>query len=77
VNHNPEDNEVHVFLRKGQLFLATGMDAGQHLLPAGPAIFRPAAPDFNPERVSFDSIVEGHALRLFLSGMPMYRMDKR
>lgn len=76
VNHNPEDDEVHVFLRKGQLFLATGMDGGQRLIPAGPATFRPAAPDFTPERVSFDSIVEGHALRLFLSGMPMYRMDK-
>jgi hypothetical protein len=45
-------------------------------VPAGPAIFRPAAPDFNPERYSFDSVVEGHALRLFASGMPMYRMEE-
>jgi CubicO group peptidase (beta-lactamase class C family) len=77
VNHNPEEGAVHIFVRKGQLFLATGMGAGQQLLPAGPATFRPAAPDFNPERISFDSIVEGHALRLFRSGMPMYRMDVR
>ena len=77
VNHNPEEGAVRIFVRKGQLFLDTGMGPGQRLLPAGPAIFRPAAPDFNPERISFDSIVEGHALRLFRSGMPMYRMDVR
>jgi CubicO group peptidase (beta-lactamase class C family) len=77
VNHNPEEGAVHIFVRKGQLFLATGMGSGQRLLPAGPATFRPAAPEFNPERISFDSIVEGHALRLFRSGMPMYRMDVR
>jgi hypothetical protein len=76
-NHNPEEGAVHVLVRKGQLFLATGMGSGQRLLPTGPATFRPEAPDFNPERISFDSIVEGHALRLFRSGMPMYRMDVR
>uniref|UniRef100_Q01N78 Beta-lactamase n=1 Tax=Solibacter usitatus (strain Ellin6076) TaxID=234267 RepID=Q01N78_SOLUE len=77
VNHNPEEGAVHVFVRKGQLFLATGTGPGQRLLPAGPATFRPGAPEFNPERISFDSIVEGHALRLLRSGMPMYRMDLR
>ena len=75
VNHNPEEGAVQIYVRKGQLFLATGMGAGERLLPAGPATFRPSAPDFNPERISFDSIVEGRALRLFRSGMPMYRMD--
>ncbi len=77
VNHNPDEGDVHIFARKGQLFIANGISAGRRLLPIGPATFRPAAPDFNPERISFDSIVEGHALRLFRSGMPMYRMDER
>jgi hypothetical protein len=75
VNHNPEESVVHIFLRKGQLFLAPGMGSGTQLLPTGAATFRPAAPDFNPERIFFDSIVEGHALRLFRSGMPMYRLE--
>jgi D-alanyl-D-alanine carboxypeptidase len=75
VNHNPEEGPVRIFVRKGQLFMATGLGAGQRLLPAGPATFRPAQPDFNPERISFDSLVDGHTLRLFRSGMPMYRMD--
>jgi len=74
VNHNPEEGATRIVLRKGQLFLATGPGAGQRLLPAGPATFRPSNPDFNPERITFDSIIEGHALRLFYSGMPMYRI---
>jgi hypothetical protein len=38
--------------------------------------FRPESPDFNPERYVFDSVVDGHALRLLVSGMPMYRVDE-
>jgi hypothetical protein len=76
VNHNPEESVIRIYVRKGGLFLASGPGAGERLVPAGPATFRPAAPDFNPERYSFDSVVEGHALRLFASGMPMYRMEE-
>jgi CubicO group peptidase (beta-lactamase class C family) len=75
VNHNPEEGGARIFVRKGHLYMQTGFGAGQELLPAGPATFRPAQPDYNPERISFDSIVEGHALRLYYSGQPMYRMD--
>ena len=77
VNHNPEEVEIRIYLRKGQLSLATGPGPGQRLIPAGASTFRPAAPDFNPERISFDSIIEGHALRMFRTGMPFYRMDER
>ena len=77
VNHNPEGGAVRIYVRKGQLYLAGGPGSGERLLPAGPATFRPAAPDFNPEKIAFDSIVEGRALRLFVSGMPMYRMEAR
>jgi CubicO group peptidase (beta-lactamase class C family) len=34
-------------------------------------------PWFNPERYRFDSIVDGAALRLLVSGMPFYRIDDR
>jgi CubicO group peptidase (beta-lactamase class C family) len=77
VNHNPEEVEIRVYLRKGQLFLATGPGPGQRLIPSDESTFRPAAPDYNPERISFDSIIEGHALRMFRTGMPFYRMDER
>jgi hypothetical protein len=60
----------YIFVRKGQLFLTTGMGSGERLLPVGPAASRPAAPDLNRERISFNSIVEGHAVRLFAPACP-------
>jgi hypothetical protein len=72
VNHNPEEESVHVYVLKGQLMMNGG-----GLVTAGPRTFRPAAPDFNPERIVFDTIVDGKALRMFHSGMPMYRMEAR
>jgi hypothetical protein len=75
-NHNPEGSFVRVFIRKGQLMVASGIDGGgRPLVPAGDATFRPKDPDYNPERYRFDSIVEGHALRMMVSGMPMYRVS--
>jgi len=61
-----------VYVLKGKLMMG-----GNALVALGPATFRPASPDFNPERVSFDTIVDGKALRMFRSGMPMYRMEGR
>ncbi len=72
LNHNPEEGAVRVYVLKGKLMMG-----GNVLVPAGPGTFRPASPDFNPERISFDTILEGKALRMFRSGMPMYRMDGR
>jgi D-alanyl-D-alanine carboxypeptidase len=76
-NHNPESSPVRVFVNRGQLIAASGGGAGQPLAVLGPALFKPVSPDFNPERYSFDSIVDGHALRLTISGMPLYRIDDR
>jgi D-alanyl-D-alanine carboxypeptidase len=76
-NHNPDDTVVRVFVRKGQLIAAHDFDAGEPLVRVGPALFKPATPDFNPERYRFDSIVDRVALRLTFSGMPMYRVDGR
>jgi D-alanyl-D-alanine carboxypeptidase len=72
VNHNPEEGAVSVYVLKGNLMME-----GNTLVAVGPATFRPASPDFNPERVSFDTIVDGKALRMFISGTPMYRMNGR
>jgi hypothetical protein len=54
---------------------ARGDADGEPLVRVGPALFKPVKPDFNPERYRFDSIVDGVALRLTFSGMPMYRVD--
>jgi hypothetical protein len=72
VNHNPEEGAVSVYVLKGKLMMG-----GNALVAVGPATYRPAEPDFNPERIFFDTIVDGKALRMFTSGMPMYRMERR
>jgi len=45
------------------------------LEPLGPAQFRVGAADYSPERARFDTIVAGQALRLLVSGVPLYRKD--
>jgi len=77
VNHNPEEAGVRVFVQKGKLMMAGGAGPGTPLVPAGEATFRPPAPDYNPERVRFDTVVDGRALRVWRSGMPMYRVESR
>jgi CubicO group peptidase (beta-lactamase class C family) len=76
-NHNPEGQAVRVFIRNGQLMFANGISDAAALVPTDGGQFRPAQPDYNPERYRFDSIVDGHALRLLASGMPMYRVEDR
>jgi len=76
-NHNSEDMAVRIFVRKGQLFAAHDFGAGEPLVALDDALFKPATPDFNPERYRFDTVVDGRALRLMFSGMPMYRVEDR
>jgi hypothetical protein len=76
VNHNPEGGSVRIFVRRGELMCVFGRSAAVPLVPVAPGVFRPRAPDFNPERYRFDAIVDGHALRLSVSGMPMYRVPE-
>jgi hypothetical protein len=71
-NHNPEGGVVRVFVLKGQLMIDD-----EPLVQIAPAEFRSGAPAYSPERILFDSLVEGRALRLFVSGMPMYRVEER
>ena len=66
-----------MFVRNGRLFAAEGLAEATELVRLGENLFRPAEPDFNPERYAFDTIVDGHALRLLWSGMPMFRVDDR
>jgi len=74
-NHNPESGPLQIFIRGASLMMARGFnDGGSRLVRLGPSTFRPESPDFNPERYVFDSVIDGHALRVVVSGMPMYRM---
>jgi len=61
---------ARVFLNKGQLWL----ENTDQLYPLGGALFRPAAEEWVPERVSFDGIADGRALRMNLSGVDFDRM---
>ena len=76
-SHDPEGSVVRVFARGDTLFVARGLGRPAPLAALAPDVFRPARPDFNPERYKFDAVVEGRALRLTISGMPLYRVDDR
>lgn len=76
--HNPEGPDSRVFVQDGMLMIRqSGETAGGdvRLLPAGETEFRPSAPVHNPERISFDTVVDGHALRMTVSGQHLYRID--
>jgi CubicO group peptidase (beta-lactamase class C family) len=78
-NHSPEGPEARIFVRNGRLMaLVEGEvpETSNHALdPVRQGVFRPAEPRYNPERYRFDTIVEGHALRLIISGTPLYRVE--
>lgn len=81
-HHGPEGPAARIFLRNGTLMIASGNDEppeapAEPLVPVGQDAFRPGKADvaYNPERVRFDSVVEGRALRLSISGVPLYRME--
>jgi hypothetical protein len=76
-NNGPEGPTARVFVRGGRLMMMRDLPSGasEQLEPLGGGIFREGSPDYTPERARFDSIVAGRALRLTLSGVPLYRKD--
>ncbi len=78
VNNGPEGPVARVFVRNGRLMMLLSEDeeaTPEPLQPLGPGQFRIGKADYCPERARFDTIVEGQALRLFVSGVPLYRKD--
>ena len=70
--HNPWATNFRVVRRKGQLWLVfpvapDGFEDEQPLVPLGDGSFRAGADDTSPERVRFDVVVDGKALRAVLS----------
>jgi hypothetical protein len=78
-NHSPEGPDARIFVRNGQLMTLVEGEvpeaSNQALEPVRQGVFRPAEPRYNPESYRFDTIVEGHALRLIISGTPLYRVE--
>jgi D-alanyl-D-alanine carboxypeptidase len=78
VNNGPEGPVARVFVRNGRLMMLLSEDeeaAPEPLEPLGPALFRIGKAEYSPERARFDTVIDGQALRLFVSGVPLYRKD--
>jgi len=78
LNNGPEGPVARVFVRNGQLMMLLSEDedaTAEPLEPLGPGLFRIGKAEYSPERAHFDTLIDGQALRLFVSGVPLYRKD--
>ncbi len=79
-SHNPWTTNFSVVLRGARPWLVfpaapDGFEDEQPLVRSPDGTFRAGEDPGNPEGVRFDTIVEGQALRAWLSGCPYYRAD--
>jgi D-alanyl-D-alanine carboxypeptidase len=78
-NHNPEGPTARIYIQGGTLMALVDGEVPstdpQTLKPLGGGVFQSAEPDPNPERYQFDTVVDGQALRLMISGAPLYRVE--
>ncbi|RIK46093.1 MAG: serine hydrolase [Chloroflexi bacterium] len=72
-SHNPWMTNFRVVLRKGQLALLHSSGEEEPLTPLADATFRIGADPRSAERLRFDTVVEGRALRAQFSGADYYR----
>jgi D-alanyl-D-alanine carboxypeptidase len=78
VNNGPEGPEARIYMREGRLLAALEMDESFSPTPLEPidgATFRLGPQDWSPERAHFDGIIDGHAQRLLIDGVPLYRRE--
>ncbi|HEX7181667.1 MAG TPA: serine hydrolase domain-containing protein [Thermoanaerobaculia bacterium] len=69
-NENPWEGSFRAVLRKGRLWLG-----GALLAPLGPGLFRLGEEEHAPDRVRFDDVVNGRALRAVVSGTEYRRIE--
>ncbi|MDQ3907355.1 MAG: serine hydrolase, partial [Acidobacteriota bacterium] len=69
-NDSPWYGSSRVVLRKGRLFL----DGAQPLIPAEAGTFRISPEESVPDRISFDTIIGGKAMRMNFSGIIFRRV---
>ena len=72
-SHNPWLSNFRVVLRKGALALIHPSGDEEPLVPLGDGIFRVGEEERSPERIRFDPILNGRALRANLSCGDCYR----
>jgi len=73
VSHNPWLSNFRVVLLKGALALVDPSGDEQALVPLGRGVFRVGEDDRSPERIRFDTILDGRALRASYSCGDYYR----
>lgn len=71
--HNPWESNFRMIIRKGKPLLVRPAGDEEPLTPLGNAEFRVGRDAFSPERLRFDQVVEGQALRARLSGFGFHR----
>jgi len=72
-SHNPWHSNFRVLVRKGELYLVELWGDEEVLVPLGDGVFRVGREEEAPERIRFDAVVQGRALRANLSGSDHYR----
>ncbi|MDQ2967882.1 MAG: beta-lactamase family protein [Actinomycetota bacterium] len=77
-SHNPWTTNFRIVVRGDQPWLIfagapDGFDTEQPLVPRDDGSFRVGDDPGNPEALRFDTVVDGRALRAWLSGWPYYR----
>ncbi len=73
-SHNPWSPSFRIVLRKGRLFLIYPYGDEKSLQPLEEGVFRVGEEAWQPERVRFDAIVNGQALRANYSGCDYHRV---
>lgn len=77
-SHNPWTTNFRIVLRGDRPWLIfagapDGFDTEQPLIPRDDGSFRVGEDEGNPEALRFDTLIDGRALRVWLSGWPYYR----
>ena len=72
-SHNPWETNFRVFTRKGRLILCSPSGDEEVLVALPDGQFRVGEEEYIPERIAFEQIVEGKALRALRSNCPYYR----
>ncbi len=72
-SHNPWLTNFRVVLRKGQLVLVRPEGAEEILVPLGDGVFRVGEDEHSPERVRFDTTIDGKAVHANLSCCDYFR----
>jgi hypothetical protein len=79
-SHNPWTTNFRIVLRGDRPWLIfagapDGFDTEQPLIPGDGDSYWVGEDPANPEAAHFDTVVDGRALRAWLSGWPYYRAD--